>query len=360
MTTRKQPWIPRMHLFEIDDQPWFPSFLRAHVQAGLTHAWNFRLPPLQASTPAALVAETLRRTLGGDGGAAKYTYIDFCAGAGGPTPDIERALNERLLVRQNGSSATSSNGSSTSSRAPSSVNGGSGGGPSYAAVASTESTLDDSRGKAGKKASRKGKGGKEETGEDGAARFVLTDLHPHAAEWAAACKRSENLSYIADPVDASDAPADLIARYTAPGKKVFRLYNLAFHHFDDGLARAMLRNTIETSDGFGIFELQERSINSFITCFIFGIFSLFIAPFYYYSYYFTSPSSLFFIYVVPIVPFVLVFDGLVSSVRTRTPTEVEALLQTCGADTTGWELKSGRQRFLWPTGYMSWIICTKK
>lgn len=109
-----------------------------------------------------------------------------------------------------------------------------------------------------------------------------------------------------------------------------------------------------------IFELQERSISSVITCFIFGIFSIFIAPFYYYSYYFASPSSLLFIWAVPIVPFVLVFDGLVSSVRTRTSDEVEALLRTCGADTTGWELKSGRQRFLWPTGYMSSIICTKK
>ncbi len=109
-----------------------------------------------------------------------------------------------------------------------------------------------------------------------------------------------------------------------------------------------------------IFELQERSLNSFLTCFIFGIFILLIAPFYYPLYYWTSPSALFFLYAVPVVPFVLVFDGLVSSVRTRTPAEVEALLRTCGADTAGWELRSGRKRFLWPCGYMSWVICTKK
>lgn len=223
------------------DSDRFPSFLRAHVQAALTHAWNFRLPPLQASTPAALVAETLRRTLGGDAGAAQYTYIDFCAGAGGPTPDIERALNERLLRRGDGSNGSTISSSSSSS--PSSMNGiGNGNGNGAAVVASTEPTPGGREGKG------EGEGAQE---RDGAARFVLTDLHPHEAEWAAACKRSKHLSYIADPVDASDAPADLIARYTAPGKKVFRLYNLAFHHFDDGLARAMLRNTIETSDGFG-------------------------------------------------------------------------------------------------------------
>ncbi|KAJ2977291.1 hypothetical protein NUW58_g7856 [Xylaria curta] len=34
------PLIPRLHLFEIADQSWFPAFLRAYVQTGLTHAWT--------------------------------------------------------------------------------------------------------------------------------------------------------------------------------------------------------------------------------------------------------------------------------------------------------------------------------
>jgi len=34
------------------------------------------------------------------------------------------------------------------------------------------------------------------------------------------------------------------------GKKVMRLFSLAFHHFDDDLAGKVLENTIETSDGF--------------------------------------------------------------------------------------------------------------
>ena len=109
-----------------------------------------------------------------------------------------------------------------------------------------------------------------------------------------------------------------------------------------------------------IFELQERTLSSFLTCLIFGVYVLLVAPLAHPLYYLGSPSLLFFVYVVPIVPFVLVFDGLVSSVRTRTPDEVAALLRTCGADATGWELRSGRRRFLWPCGYMSWIICTKK
>ena len=219
--------------------------------------WNFCLPPLQSQSPAAHVAETLRQVLGededGGPGVTRYTFIDFCAGAGGPTPDIERALNGQLTA----STPTSSSSSSSDSN----------GTPSYAAVASTAPTSrsGNKKGKGEKKDKEKKKSGREKEkqkekekgdehgkeNEGDGVRFVLTDLHPHTAEWEAACRKSEHLSYIAEPVDAAAAPADLIARHTAPGKKAFRLYNLAFHHFDDPLARAMLKNTLETSDGFG-------------------------------------------------------------------------------------------------------------
>ena len=79
-------------------------------------------------------------------------------------------------------------------------------------------------------------------------KFVLTDLHPHIKDWTEAVKKSPNLSFISKPVDAANAPKDLIKK---DGKKVFRLFNLAFHHFDDELGKDILRNTLETADGFG-------------------------------------------------------------------------------------------------------------
>ncbi|KAI0594178.1 hypothetical protein F4775DRAFT_458854 [Biscogniauxia sp. FL1348] len=320
------PWLPRMHLFEIDDQPWFPAFLRAHVQAGLTHAWTICIPILQSCSPATLVANTLHRVLGKS--VSTYTYIDFCAGAGGPTPFIEQALNLHLQS----DSSTMSNGCES----PSSASNGQK--PSYSAVAAAKPP--DS---------------------NGSVDFILTDLHPHISSWKAASKKSEHLTYVPEPVDASNAPADLIQRHTAAGKKVFRLFNLAFHHFDDDLARAILKNTIETSDGFGIFELQDRTPSSFLSCTLFGVFVLLLAPYFYWW----SPERLFFIYVLPVIPFVLVFDGIISCLRTRTAREVEYLIQTCGASTadgeTGeWSLHHGREMFLWPIGHLTWIICTKE
>lgn len=175
-----------------DRLPRFPSFLRAKIQAALTEAWTFHLPGLPS--PAHLVAQILGKELGPS--VRDYVFIDFCAGGGGPTPRIERRLNRQLAE------AATANGS-------------------------PQPTKSD------------------------AVQFVLTDLHPHVDNWAQAAAASPNVHYEAEPVDAANAPPELVARYKTKGKRVFRLFNLAFHHFDDPLARAILKNTVETSDGFG-------------------------------------------------------------------------------------------------------------
>lgn len=153
---------------------------------------------IQSSSPASLVARTLLRVLGRDT-VTEYVYVDFASGAGGPTPFIEAELNRRIEAE-----------------------------------------------------------GKEK------AMFVLTDLHPHVEAWEGACKKSENVRFVAEGVDAADAPRDLLERAVGrrrggvgreeekkKKKKVMRLFSLAFHHFDDQLAEGILRNTLETSDGFG-------------------------------------------------------------------------------------------------------------
>ncbi|KAK3945679.1 hypothetical protein QBC46DRAFT_302907 [Diplogelasinospora grovesii] len=337
------PLVPRMHLFEIDDQPWFPAMFRARVQAALTIAWTFKVPGLQKTSPARMVASLLSSNLGSS--VRDYVFIDFCAGGGGPTPSIEKHLNQSL----DSSSSAISRPSSSSSTGPK--------GPSYAAIVAEGPAV--TNGTNGSSAPN----GHSTTTSDQPVRFVLTDLHPHVEDWQKAASASPNLSYIPDSVDAANAPADLVGRYKRDGKKVFRLFNLAFHHFDDPLARAILKNTVETSDGFGIFELQERNFSSFLTCCAFGLGIMLVAP--YYAWVWRSPMTLFFTYIVPILPFVLVFDGWMSALRTRTPDEVEVLLRTCGAGTPEeiskhWEVRSGKSMFLWPFGYLNWIIVLRK
>jgi hypothetical protein len=216
---------PRIHFYEINDQAWyftlvvtlsmstanhrpsrFPQYLREKVQSCLTLCWTFRVPLLQKASPAQLVASTLYKTLNDH--VTSYTYVDFCAGAGGPTPFIEKDLNAQLVSRMPSSPfITSANTKGLAPRSP--------------RIAPEPA---------------------------GAVKFVLTDLHPHIPDWTEASKRSENLSFVSEPVDAANAPANLNGK---DGKRIFRLYNLAFHHFEDKLGMAILKNTIETADGFG-------------------------------------------------------------------------------------------------------------
>ena len=75
----------RIHLFELEDQPWFPSLLRdagtAYLRkaAALTGQPGFMAPKL---------AELLRSS-----GARRL--VDLCSGGGGPVPEI---LDELGLV----------------------------------------------------------------------------------------------------------------------------------------------------------------------------------------------------------------------------------------------------------------------
>ncbi|MCJ1417600.1 hypothetical protein MMC32_003944 [Xylographa parallela] len=298
---------PRIHWYEINDQSWFPAYLRARVQAGLTLMWTLNLPIIQPSSPSELVAETLQRVLGER--VRDYTFVDFCAGAGGPTPYIEKDLNARLGFTKPPSENSHANGDA----------------------------------------------------ESVPINFVLTDIAPHIEAWKEAQLKSptRSLQYIDYPIDAANAPRDFLSPVTRKGQssKVFRLFFLAFHHFDDPLATKILENSIDTSDGFAIFELQHRTFSSFLTCTLMWPLLLLISPFYFWR----DPGFLFFTYIIPIVPFVLVVDGYTSSLRTRTAEEIRSMMGGGGkGGIKGWKFRSGSEVHTYPIGEMSWFIGMKE
>jgi hypothetical protein len=92
-----------------------------------------------------------------------------------------------------------------------------------------------------------------------------------------------------------------------------------------------------------------------ITVTAMGILMMFISPFYFWR----SPGHLFFTYIIPLVPLILVLDGYVSSLRTRTSEEIQALMKECGTCTDGWTVTSGAAQHTWPTGYMTYVIGVK-
>lgn len=170
--------FPRLHLAEIEDQSWCPSWLREHSHKALVRTWRMSLS--DRGSPAVEACKILVDQLGGPEKATKYTFVDACAGAGGPTPIFEQHLNEQIRS------------------------------------AGLESV-----------------------------KFVLTDLWPDLKAWKAITSRSENISYIEQPMDATKG-----VRLSGPEGKECRMFNLSFHHFDDAAAEKVLTSAVESADAF--------------------------------------------------------------------------------------------------------------
>lgn len=273
------------------------------------------MPLLQPCSPASLVTRTLLLVLRSR--SPDFTYVDFCAGAGGPTPHIETDFNARL--------ASVKRPVQTSSAIP-----------------------------------PNGSGESEEADKIKTVDFVLTDIAPHIAAWTSAAQKSSRLHFIGKSIDASDAPDNMLdsldLQQPPAFRRVFRLFSLAFHHFPDPLANSILANTLTTSSGFAILELQARTLSSWIMMALMGPLLLLITPFYFWR----DPVHLIFTYLIPIVPFVVVFDGFISSLRTRTGEEIKSMIDNVNMHASqDWEIRWGSEWHTWPIGEMTWVIGVK-
>jgi salicylate hydroxylase len=85
------PW-PRIQFHELGDQTWCPSWLHHHEQFSLTQLWNLRVPFWSHGSLATQACAVLESHLADP---SDYTIVDICAGAGGPTPFIEKTLNSK-------------------------------------------------------------------------------------------------------------------------------------------------------------------------------------------------------------------------------------------------------------------------
>jgi hypothetical protein len=81
--------LPRVHLFEWEDQPWLPSVFRDFItdQLRFSHAEAMRSPINSA------IAQRLKKLLERTG---SERVVDLCSGAGGPVVQIGRLLHDEL------------------------------------------------------------------------------------------------------------------------------------------------------------------------------------------------------------------------------------------------------------------------
>ncbi len=140
---------------------------------------------------------------------------------------------------------------------------------------------------------------------------VLTDKFPSAA-LAARVAADCSVSCLSIPVDAANVPESLTG---------FRTIFSSFHHFPDAPARMVLADAVRCREGFAMAEVTSRTPRALATMLLMPIFAWILTPR-------MRPfrwSRLVLTYLVPLIPLVVLWDGIVSCFRTRTPQELLAL-----------------------------------
>lgn len=175
-------------------------------------------------------------------------------------------------------------------------------------------------------------------------KIILTDFYPNIPAFELTKKTANNFDYVATPVDARKVPKDL---------KGLRTQFLSLHHFKPNDAKQILQNAVESKSSIAVFEAQERSIASFIAMLLSPLSVLFSTPF-------IRPfkfGRIVFTYLIPIVPLFVLWDGIVSSLRTYSVKEMNELVASLkGTEEYNWEIdkvKSG-------PGVVLYLLGTRK
>jgi hypothetical protein len=160
-------------------------------------------------------------------------------------------------------------------------------------------------------------------------RVILTDKFPSDV-LSSRLRGDSCLSSVDFSVDAACVPESL---------RGFRTIFSSFHHFPDEIARAVLGDAVRRGDGFAMAEVTSRTPRAFATMLLMPVFAWLLAPF-------MRPfrwSRLLLTCLLPLIPLVVLWDGLVSCCRTRTPQELLALT----ADFPEYDWKAGYARGGW-------------
>lgn len=157
-------------------------------------------------------------------------------------------------------------------------------------------------------------------------KVVLTDRYPNLAAGCRAQKISDGaIEYRAESVDAQRIPVSLGG---------FRTIFSSLHHFSPDEIVAMLHDAIEHEQGIGFFEVAKRRPRTiFHACFM-PVAALCLVPF-------MRPlrfARLVWTYLLPVIPFVLLFDGVLSCLRAYLPGELRQMASRIGANKYNWEV----------------------
>jgi hypothetical protein len=239
--------MDRVHLFELEDQPWFPSLIRDAGTAYLRFA-------IELTGQARMLAPKLREALEASG---RPPIVDLCSGGSGPVPSVIEVLAE----------------------------------------------------------------------EGFETRALLTDKFPNQAAFDHVREASAGrVDCSAESVDASAVPAEM---------KGLRTLFSALHHFRPASARGILQSAVDSGQPIAAFEVVSRHPAAILSILLSPIAVLLSVPFLRPFHWSWLPLT----YVVPIIPFFVMWDGLVSCFRVYSPRELKTMIASLdGGDRFDWDV----------------------
>lgn len=160
----------------------------------------------------------------------------------------------------------------------------------------------------------------------------LTDKYPNLEAIGPSLPPQDGaLRYHPHSVDATRIPDELTG---------FRTVFSAFHHFRPEEARAMLADAVRKRQGIAIFEGTHNSLLGLLAMLLVPLIVLVTTPF-------IRPfrwSRMVLTYLVPVVPLVILFDGVVSCQRTYSVQELRDMTDALGANGFDWDIGELKSR----------------
>jgi len=162
---------------------------------------------------------------------------------------------------------------------------------------------------------------------------VLTDKFPNGDTFEKIAKHSKGqVTYETDSIDAMKVPESLSGMRT-----IFT----ALHHFRPDEVSKILQDAVNKRSAIGVFEFTERRLHTLLLAPL-GIpltvffLTLCLKPFKF--------SRLFWTFVIPVIPLMLLWDGIVSHLRTYTVTELKAFVEALPSNDYQWEIAVKKTR----------------
>jgi hypothetical protein len=166
----------------------------------------------------------------------------------------------------------------------------------------------------------------------------LTDKFPNVSGTENVTESDASLNHIAfypSAVDAANVPLEL---------KGFRTMFTSFHHFPPEQARTILQNAVDAEEGIGVFEITRRSPAAIARVFAWTAFLCLATPW-------VRPfrwMRLLWTYLIPIIPLVLMHDGVVSCLRSYRPSELREIVEKLSANAYEWKIGEHAVNFWQP------------